>query len=166
MFSLCITWRGGYHWVYIRFFYPNPWCDQAHGPCLCVLYLVAMRQGKARYRQWILCRQIVVGLIQRWVMPIPVRGKVKGRKDMIIVESSWVCIRSYQQMVGFWADYLDAPKMALSHMAPCRRFLRRRTYYALLGLRKYFVEKPWWQPNLPMRWCGAEDNDMMWNGRL
>ena len=49
MFSLCITWRGRYHWVYIGFFYPSPCCDQAHGPCLRVLHLVSLRWGKARY---------------------------------------------------------------------------------------------------------------------
>ena len=164
MFSLCITWRGRYHWVYIRFFYLNPCCDQAHGPCLCVLHLVALRRGKERYMQWIVLRRIVVGPIQRWGMSIPVRGKVKEWKALIIVGYSWVCLRSYQWMVGCWDEYLDAPKMASSQTVPCRRCLGRRTYYTILGLCRCFVEKPRWQPNLPMRWCGAEGNEMMWGG--
>ena len=53
MFSLpCITQRIRYHWVYIWFFNTNPCCEQAPGPCICVLLLVDLLWGKARYRQW------------------------------------------------------------------------------------------------------------------
>ena len=54
MFSLCIILKGMYHWVYIEFLYPSPWCDQAHGPCLRVLHLVSLRWGKFRYAMDIL----------------------------------------------------------------------------------------------------------------
>ena len=120
MFSLCITWRGRYHWDYIRFFYTNPWCDQGHGPCLIVIHMVDLRQGKSRYRQWIVRQQIVVGTIQREGMLIPVRRRLKGQKATVVVGSGWVYLCNAQQMVGCWDDYIDAPKMALSRMVPCR----------------------------------------------
>ena len=43
-----------------------------------------------------------------------------------------------------------------------RRCLRHRTYFAILGLRRCFVEKTLWRPNLPMRWCRMEGNEMVW----
>ena len=73
VFSLCVTLRGRYHWVYNNeIFYLNPCCDQAHGTCVSVLHLVSLRLGTLRYRQWIVCRRIVVGTIKKWGMSIPV----------------------------------------------------------------------------------------------
>ena len=47
-----------------------------------------------------------------------------------------------------------------------RRCLRCSTYFDILRLRRCFVEKPWWWPNLPMIWCRAEINEMVWDRGL
>ena len=84
VFSLCVTLRGRYHWVYKSgFFYPNPCCDQAHGPCLRVIQFVALRLGTARSIEWVssTSRRLPI----RWGMLLPACGRVKGRKAPIVV---------------------------------------------------------------------------------
>ena len=86
VFPLCVTLRGRYHWVYNNvIFYPNPCCDQAHGPCLRVLQFMALSPGIARSMESVSstsrCRPI------RWEILIPARGRVNGRKAPIVVGS-------------------------------------------------------------------------------
>ena len=116
VFSLCVTLRGGYHWVCNGIFYPNPrgryhwvynngifylnpYCDQAHGPCLSVLPFVALRPGTARSMEWVSSKNRRRSI--RWGMSIPARGRVKGRKSLIVVGSDWVCLYSPQLLVGW-----------------------------------------------------------------
>ena len=65
----------------------NPCCDQSHGPCLCGLHLLSLRQEKAR------CMQMNLRPIQRRRMLIPAHGRVKGRKAPIIILLLWIVWR-------------------------------------------------------------------------
>ena len=66
-------------------FYPNPLCDQAHGPCLLVLQFVALRPGTARSMEWVSSTSRRRPI--RWRMSIPAHGRVKRRKAPIVVGS-------------------------------------------------------------------------------
>ena len=180
MFSLCVTirgmyhWvcngifypnpRGRYHWVYNnRIFYPNPWCDQTHGPWLRFLQFVALRPGTARPKELVSltsrCRPI------RWGMLCPAHRRLKGKKALILVGSDWVCLRSARLMVvcslGLisWRQIWPLPGRSHVKFVRNQDHRRRRQYYTYVGV----LWKTWLQPNHPMRWCRT-GNEMVWDG--
>ena len=100
VFSLCVTQRGRYHWIYNEIFYtnsrcryhwvynngifyPNLCCHQAHGTCLHVIQFVALKPGTASSMESVSstrCRRPI-----RWGMLIPARRRMKGQKAPIVV---------------------------------------------------------------------------------
>ena len=68
---------------------------------------------------------IFVGTIQRWGMLVPVWGRVKERKAPIVIGYGWVFLHSSQQMVLWWAIYLDVPKIASSWTVPCQVYWKQ-----------------------------------------
>ena len=173
MFYLCITWRGRYHWIYIGLLYPIPCCDQTHGPCLCVIHLVSLRQGKAHYAMDRLStnRPLADSKVDN-VDPCPREGEgAQGSNRHRVWLSLFAQCSASGWLLGFvsWRAedglVLEGPMSSLSgtriNGGVVRRCLHRSTYSAILGLRGCFVENPRWRPNLPVRWCRTEGTEMV-----
>ena len=122
----------------------NPCCDQLHGPCLRDLHVLSLGQEKSQCLQMNLSSSSFGQFKEVECWSLLTGGWRGGRLRSASVPDGWSLV-----LVSWRAeDFLvpDDPMSSLygtDHRRSCQKgFLRRKTYFPVLDLRRSLVETP------------------------